>query len=182
MDRIGYAVLAAILDVVLGVSSLLHLPLLDLLALISFVSALYSFLPMRELTFTVPVSLVPSLLLSGSPAPLILASVLSVLSYYLREHVTSFLLVLSLSLAVMNSGALIQTLGYLVLTASLLYLRADLRGVVGNGILFLILAAFFFNIVSVLPGEPTLRRVLLLPVLRSLRDGRGGEDSTQEAP
>ena len=145
MDRIGYAVLAAILDVVLGVSSLLHLPLLDLLALISFVSALYSFLPMRELTFTVPVSLVPSLLLSGSPAPLILASVLSVLSYYLREHVTSFLLVLSLSLAVMNSGALIQTLGYLVLTASLLYLRADLRGVVGNGILFLILAAFFFT-------------------------------------
>ncbi|QKQ99447.1 hypothetical protein GWK48_02705 [Metallosphaera tengchongensis] len=146
MDRIGYAVIAIILDVVLGSSSFLDLGNLKLFAIISLVLALYSILPMREFTFTAPVSLVPSLLLGGSPTPLVLASVLSVLSYYLREHSTSFLLALSLSLALVNSGDVLQVLGFLVLTASVLYLKLDLRGVVVNGVLLLTLAALFYSI------------------------------------
>ncbi|MEM4024676.1 MAG: hypothetical protein QXL70_01360 [Metallosphaera sp.] len=140
MERIISYFIAVLLDVIAGSSPFLHLPLYDDLGVILLVAAVFSYVA-SDLSVTLPISLLPFSLIAHSYSLLLIATVSSALSFYLKDKATSFLTTLTTSLVVFSLRPELQVLSFLLLIGILVYLGLDLRGTIANGILFMVIAS-----------------------------------------
>ncbi|BCS91400.1 hypothetical protein [Metallosphaera javensis (ex Sakai et al. 2022)] len=140
MDRaLSYAV-ATIIDVTVGSAPFLGLSFYETLVIVLIGSSIYSLI-LSDFSISMPLSLIPFTLISHSPSFLVISSLSTALSYYLRDKATAFLLTLGVSMLVFNLEAVFQVLAFVVLLGVLVYLKVDIRGVVANGIFLLLLSA-----------------------------------------
>lgn len=159
MDKILRYLMAILIDIIVGSSPFFNLSFYDTVAILLFGSAVYSLI-LNDLSILLPISLIPYTLLSHSYAPLIISSLSTALTYYLKDRATAFLLTLGISMSVFNFQAVYQVLAFVILIGLLVYLKVDIRGVIANGIFLLLIA----SIVAVNQG-------LSSSVVNTLSDG-----------
>ncbi|WP_054836878.1 hypothetical protein [Metallosphaera hakonensis] len=97
-----------------------------------------------DLSLTLPISLLPFSVTSGSYLLLVVSGLISIAPYYLERKVTSFLLTMGFSLVFLDYTTYL-IVPFLVLVPTLVYLKVEVRGFFGTFFVFLISAAVFFN-------------------------------------
>lgn len=110
MDKALSYLIAIILDIAIGSAPFLGLSFYQIIAIILLGTAIYSFL-ISDLSIFIPISLVPFTLISHSYSFLLVSSVSTVLSYYLKEKATAFLLTLGVFLVTFDLEAVYQLSG-----------------------------------------------------------------------